>query len=384
LVVDLGRRLRRNLGSQAGGQAGGRTCDRAGNGRTAGDPHLCFFLFARWKSCAAPTAVMLEGLPIELVGQILGLLAEMSLMNNHGMVLQIALIGSIGYAAVVPVLYRTVKMNESNSKAVEFMFSEDATPFTSGLLQPPPAVRLCPHVRRIFVKTNSSFPNFRLLSNLETVATVSGNRSILPQKDFPKLARSLAHYVSLTVVHPEELPPTVTHASFYIHLWEASALGIFQAYAQATFRDTLTHIAIELNEAIHYNYEQQLIKLLSFLISRPTTVLVVLRVYRAASRPKSVAAVARAIWKLAGNARQRIMLWRDQRRIDTVADDITTSLRDIMEGRMPWTEGQPLSDHDLDDEKQWLEGEKQDSEESSSREDDTGIEAMAGTVSQLP
>ena len=327
---------------------------------------------------------MLEGLPIELVGQILGLLAEMSLMNNRGMVLQIALIGSIGYAAVVPVLYRTVEMNESNSKAVEYMFSEDATPFTRGLLQPPPALRLCPHVRRIFVKTNTSFPNFRLLSNLETVATVSGNRSILPQKDFSKLARSLAHYVSLTVVHPEELPPTVTHASFYIHLWEASALGIFQEYAQATFRDTLTHIAIELNEAIHYNYEQQLIKLLSFLISRPTTVLVVLRVYRAASRPKSVAAVARAIWKLAGNSRQRIMLWRDRRRIDTVADDITTSLRDIMEGRMPWTEGQPLSDDDLDDEKQWLEGEKQDSEESSSREDDTGIEAMAGTVSQLP
>lgn len=284
---------------------------------------------------------MLEGLPIELIGHILRALAELSIVHDPATVMKIALVGSIGYTAAIPVLYRTLDVKGSNYDAIVRIFDESQPPAaadgSSGLLQLPPSVRICPHIRRVFVKGWTEFPYLQLLPNLEMVFTVSNNRHIFLQEDFPRISKSLTLYASLSSVHPHTLPQTITHASFYIPIRNASE---FQDHAKDMLHDTITHLAIELNDHVFDRAALHLRELLNFLLCRPTTKIVVLRLYRAAVFAESVAVVIQAIRSLEPvNLQERILIWMDQRQMESSNIDIATSLHDAMKGRTPWTEG---------------------------------------------
>jgi len=299
---------------------------------------------------------MTEYLPIEIVGHILRVLAEMSILDNRETVLRIALMGSIGYTVAIPVLYRTVSVTISNLSFITRIFDDSEQAAASGgpggVLQPSRTSRLCPYVRRIFVDASSSFPYLRLLPNLEMVVTITSNRGIFPSEDFSHLSKSLTQYTSLTTAYLYTLPPTITHASFYINVWAASVFTDFRKYASLTLHDTITHLAIELNDPIYEEAALQLRKLLAYLLRRSSTALVVLRLYRDAVLPDSMAAV---LWAIHGlpvlpdDLQARLLIWRDQRKIDTVISDMKTSLRDAIEGRTPWMEGRIVSHADLED-----------------------------------
>ena len=300
---------------------------------------------------------MLDRLPLELVCDILRIAAVMCLPTDRQTIRNIALSCSLAYGSVIPVLYSAFVIDEKNKKHVGEVF-EDSPPLASGVFSIAPSQRLCPHIRRVFVETKLKISSrqLSLLVNLRSIFSLSLDFDALTPESLPDPVPSLEHFYVLSVDYPPSLPPSVTHVSYYIHIPAPASITVFEDYAKRVFSDTITHVAIELNESIVPSYETPLLSLLKALLGRNSSAPVVLRLYRNAGDNDCERVVLRAIARLELEPlRRRVLLWRDPRPIFDTKDDINISKMDCIVGRTPWEEAEPVSHAELEVAENWQE-----------------------------
>jgi len=303
---------------------------------------------------------MLDHLPLELVSDILRVTAEACLQTDHQTILNIALSCSLGYGSAIPALYTSIVVDEKNKDYVCRIFDEN-TPFISGLLHAAPSQRLCHYIRRIFLETNRSLlaTEVRHLVNLHSVFSLTLEIDVLPSELYPHIAPTLRQLYVLSVVYPKTLPESVTHVSYYVHVWSPRSFGDFEDYVRRVIPDTATHIALELNESIEPSYETSLLSLFKTLLTRNSSAPIVLRLYRNASGETCERVVLRAIARLGQEQlRRRVKLWRDARPMVENEDDINTSKLDCIAGRTPWEEAESVSQAELEAAQNWQEPSK--------------------------
>jgi len=288
---------------------------------------------------------MLELLPIELVGQVLRTASEFFLERDRAVVLNIAKSCILGYNSATPVLYRTVVLSHGHDLLFHIFVEEDSS--TIGILAAAPARRLLPLVKRLFLdqRINLNKGQLRHLVNLEAVFTVSVDVTFLNDAMWPP---TVTQFYALSLPYPESLPPSTTHLSCYFFF---GSVADFQQWASSTVPDSITHVAIELNDAVTEDptdeHESGILKLLLFLLARNTHASVVLRPYKLATDPVSQRVILRAISAISYEDRSRVWVWRDMRLITNFADDVAASRADSIAGRSPWTEGMPATEEEL-------------------------------------
>ena len=292
---------------------------------------------------------MLDRLPLELVGEVLRITAEECLPMDRQTICNIALSSSLGYGSAIPVLYSGIVINRKNEDYVARVFDEDSV-LTSGPLHIAPSQRLCPLIRRIYLEMsrNRLHVNIRHLINLQAIFSLTLGDKNLPPSMYPNIAPTLKQCYILSVEHPDQLPTSVTHVSYYIRA-SANFFAAFQDYAERTIAETITHVSLELNEAIQAGCETSLLSLLRALLTRNSSAPVTLRLYDNAISEPSETFVLKAIARLEPERlRRRVQLWRDHRPITMPVDDINTSKADCIVGRTPWAESESLSQTELD------------------------------------
>jgi len=150
-------------------------------------------------------------LPIELVGEIWRVAAELFIETEHRTVLNIAAACTIGYHAAIPVIYRTLLMTHDGAELVMRIFNTD---FISGspTLSASPAQRLCPLVRRLCafkVPDGLNTDDLKYLTGLEMIWDSLDSFLLAP------LAPTLTHLFVYTTNWPQWIPSTLTHVSIY-------------------------------------------------------------------------------------------------------------------------------------------------------------------------
>jgi len=291
---------------------------------------------------------MLELLPIELVGEVMRTASEIFLERDRATVLNIAKSCILGYNSATPVLYRTVVLSDGHDLLVHIFVDEDTS--TTGILAAAPARRLLPLVKRLFLdhRGNLNKAQFRHLVNLEAIFTISVDVTFLDDSLWQILPSTVTQFYALSLPYPESLPLSTTHLSCYFFF---GSVADFQQWVSSTVPDSITHVALELNDALtedsRDDHESGILKLLLFLLARNTHAPVVLRPYKMATDLVSQRVILRAISAISYEDRSRVWMWRDMRLITNFAGDVAASRADSIAGRSPWTEGMPATEEEL-------------------------------------
>ena len=289
---------------------------------------------------------MFDNMPMELVGAVLQTAAELYLESDRVTVMNITRSCSVGYTFAIPVLYRTLVIEDSNSSLLAPVF-DTIVPFTSGLLSRPATERLCVHVRRLFLNINQKMDVARfssLFPQLQAIYTFSNGLTKEISEQLPSSVRS---FHTLSAPQNQWVPSSVTRLCIYWYFGNNMITNLTE-WLGTSVSNNVTHVALELNDALKLSQEMDCTKALRYLLARDTTAPVVIRLYRKAVYPRSLRVMLRAIGNLDATHQQRVYLWRDKRRIRGGIDDISTSKWDSVGGRTPWSEATPVTQTELE------------------------------------
>jgi len=292
---------------------------------------------------------MLGHIPIELVGAMLQTAAELYLVSDRATVLNIAKSCSIGYTYAIPILYRTLVIDGTNSHLFAPVFNE-SVPFriAGGLLSRPATERLCWHVRRLFLGINQMMDPLRFGRLFPQLQAIFGFGDLfLTESDYGQLPSSLRSFHALSIPHVQWIPPPITHLCIF---WQFGHLSVNKLveWFEARVSDTVTHVALELNDDLEPDQEEDFVVTLRYLLGRSATAPVVIRIYSDAINAISIRIMLRTIGNMDAMQRQRVLIWRDEREIRGGFGDINTSKLDAVCGRTPWSEALPETQNELD------------------------------------
>ena len=286
---------------------------------------------------------------MELVGAMLQTAAELYLISDRATVLNIAKSCGIGYTYAIPVLYRTLVIEDTNTHLFAPVFNESA-PFrvAGGLLSRPATERLCWHVRRLFLGINETLDPLRfgrLFPQLQAVFAFGD--LFLTKNDYGQLPSRLWSFHALSIPRDQWVPPTITHLCIF---WTLDYLSVDELieWFETRVSNTVTHVALELNVPLEPDQGTDFAVILQYLLGRSATALLAIRIYSKAIDPNSIRIMLKGIGNMDAAQRQRVIVWHDERDIQDGLVDVYTSKVDAICGRTPWSEASPEPQSELD------------------------------------
>lgn len=285
-------------------------------------------------------------LPIELVGEIWRVAAELFIETEHRTVLNIAAACTIGYHAAIPVIYRTLLMTHDGAELVMRIFNTD---FISGspTLSASPAQRLCPLVRRLCafkVPDGLNTDDLKYLTGLEMIWDSLDSFLLAP------LAPTLTHLFVYTTNWPQWIPSTLTHVSIYCFFgsdWEVRRNKL-RAYTVDTLPEGITHFALSFCYPLAQELAAELDVLMQFILARKSIKIFCIWLFGDAIEDLNYRQLLCAIATLHVDDRRRIQIWRDTRIFPAGSREIKLAAEmDAVAGRTIWTEARPVTQAEL-------------------------------------
>jgi len=303
---------------------------------------------------------MSRHLPIEIVREMLRIAAEDFLVTDRSTVMNIALAATLGYGVATPVLYRTLSFDKQIKTLVLRIFDDGASnkPAKSrnefGIVRDPPARRLCPLVRRLFVNHCSDVSPMALkkLVNLERFFSYEA----LSSSDELKILEALPPSVTLLgVMQQTELhfvAPSMTHISycFKIH-FEMDEQPLHDLLMQPA-ASAVTHIILDVPE-VEASCLDDLKSMVRMALLRKETTVLALHVLGDAAQPDVQKILLKAMRQVVQSEEdtQRLVLWFDPRLNESEGvGDYKLCQEDVMLGRNAWTEGRPIAHFEKEEE----------------------------------
>jgi len=292
---------------------------------------------------------MSGALPIELVCEILRTTAEEWLLAHKPTVMNIILTSALGYGAATPVLYRTLYVHTENQRLVLRVFDESESNASTGscnasaILRDPPARRLCPLIRRLFLNRNSDLKpeDVKRLVRLERF--MSYEDAFWSIDIFEALPLSVTYLALLQHTESYHITPLMTHISYPFSLGANEREHILHGLLKSPSASAVTHIALDINEsAARRTGLDRLQSIIRAVLARDKIQMLSLHLFDAAldlnSRPIFLEAMQQVV--TTEEDRRRFAVWDDYR---SVAHKASVHIEDFVLGENAWTEGQPIS-----------------------------------------
>ena len=286
-------------------------------------------------------------LPVELVGEIWRAAAELFIETNHRTVLDIAASCTIGYHAAIPVLYRTLYMNDYGPWFITRVFSTETIPHAP-TLSAPPTQRLCPLVKRICAFRfggQGGFDTYNLkhLTRLEMIC--DSHEPFL----FAPLSPTVTYLSTWNTPWPDQLPATLTHISmqFCFDINAAFRLNQLRTYA---LPDSVTHFALMFSHAIPQDADVELGVLIQSKLARKGINNFTIWLLGDAANEPNYRRMVHVVAALQLSDRNRVRLWRDTRSALSTSDVYPRMLAikaDVVAGRTLWMEARPIMQEEL-------------------------------------
>jgi len=289
---------------------------------------------------------MATSLPVELVGEIWRAAAELFIETDHRTVLDIAASCTIGYHSATPVIYRTLLMKDGVTELIMRVFSTEISSVPT--LSTPPALRLCPLVKRLCsfkVPNEFNTEDLKHLTGLETICDSLETFLLGP------LSPTLRHFSTWTASWPQRLPSTLTHVSLYCYFITGGQAHYNQlkAYTLDTLPETVTHFALTFCYPFPQGTAVELSLLIPFVLAQNGMEIFTIWLFGDAAQELNYLQLLRAIAALQLCDRHRVRLWRDMRSdFHPYSSDFVALVNtDVVAGRTLWTESRPIVQEDL-------------------------------------